>query len=77
MGGDEFIVGLFKCNDLNGELFLDRIDREVNKNIDQPQAFDRVSFSYGIVKYDENKHNTIEDLVKEADTSMYKNKRKK
>ena len=76
MGGDEFIVGLFKCKDLNGELFLDRIDREVNKNIDQPQAFDRISFSYGIVKYDENKHNTIEDLVKEADTSMYKKRKK-
>ena len=77
MGGDEFIVGLFSCNNINVEVFLERVNREINREIDGIEHMEKVSFSYGIVKYDENKHKGIEDLVQDADTIMYKNKRKK
>lgn len=74
LGGDEFVVML---TDTPSEIVNDvlaRFKKVVSEyNAQAKRGYD-ICYSTGIATYDKSKHNSIEDLLAEADTLMYENK---
>ncbi|MGI9284421.1 MAG: sensor domain-containing diguanylate cyclase [Pseudomonadales bacterium] len=77
LGGDEFVVLLTNTSEkLAGDIIaksrlaLEKYNREANRGYD-------ISFSFGIVEFNPEKHHTVEALLVEGDTLMYKRKSQK
>lgn len=74
LGGDEFVALLIDNDKQVTEEAISRLSqltRQYNQTHDK--QYD-ISFSYGIVEFDFNQHHTIDDLLKDGDTLMYKQK---
>lgn len=77
LGGDEFVALL---TNLNADVIKDLIARfdttlkERCSVLDLPYTID---FSYGLVPYEPLKHSSVEDMLHEADSAMYANKKAK
>jgi diguanylate cyclase (GGDEF)-like protein/PAS domain S-box-containing protein len=77
LGGDEFLLVLPECDVTKADQVLKRIIKsldEYNKRESKPY---RISFSYGLVKYDFDEQPKIGSLIAKADMEMYKHKKKK
>ncbi|MBQ0753119.1 MAG: sensor domain-containing diguanylate cyclase [Gammaproteobacteria bacterium] len=75
MGGDEFAILLTNSSQEQAEEVVERICRALDKyNQDVDRGYD-VSLSYGIASFDAEKHDSIEALLAEGDSLMYKFKR--
>lgn len=67
MGGDEFIVMVDSSN-IDVEEILSKMESEKPENLE---------YAYGVVHYDREHHNSVADVVREADARMYEQKRKR
>jgi diguanylate cyclase (GGDEF)-like protein len=77
LGGDEFVVLLTNSNYEASNLILSRLE-EIRKEYNQKVARGyEVLCSFGIVEFDPHRHNSIEDLLEEADRLMYAQKKTK
>lgn len=77
LGGDEFLLMLPECDIPEAEVVLRRITKaldEYNKSKLKPY---KLSFSYGLVKYDFMEQPNTGRLIARADMEMYKHKNKK
>lgn len=77
LGGDEFLLVLPECDVPKADQVLKRIVKsldEYNKRKSKPY---KISFSYGLVKYDFDEQPKIGSLIAKADMEMYKHKKKK
>ena len=73
-GGDEFVIMFMDTNLEQAQLVLDKINNKLSvhkKELDIPY---QIEYSAGLVKFNSEKHNGIEDLLHESDALMYQNK---
>ncbi len=77
LGGDEFVVLLTNTSQKNalekvGQFsgLLEKNNREKNRGYD-------LSFSYGIVELDPNRHQSVDELLSDGDAMMYSEKKKR
>ena len=77
LGGDEFCALLLNAHKILAEdvvtkflLSLEKYNEGANRGYD-------ISVSYGIVEFNHNHHQTVEALLAEADSMMYKQKKQK
>jgi len=76
-GGDEFAVLAFGSTDENPEVFITRL-RDNIKTFNERGTLDyNISLSVGIVRYDPEKHSSLDELMARADQLMYEEKRNK
>lgn len=78
IGGDEFVVLLTGREGTDPQSFVRRL-RDVIKECDKPRVHgdDELQWSYGVVCCEPERHATVEDLLVEADRSMYDRKRER
>ena len=77
LGGDEFALLLIDASKGNAENVVSRLCHSVEKyNQEAKRGYD-VSFSYGIVEFNLDKHHTIDALLADGDSLMYELKRSK
>jgi diguanylate cyclase (GGDEF)-like protein len=76
IGGDEFVV-LFVSSDENSERLLTRLDENLKDYNDQRSRPYPLSISVGTAQFDPEYPISIDQLLSEADASMYIQKRKK
>lgn len=75
-GGDEFIIVLQDCPQYRAEEILTQINIYLNRyNLSGELGF-KIGISYGLVEYNKIRHTNVLDLVSDADSEMYKNKKK-
>jgi len=76
LGGDEFVVLLTKTTMNEADHILSRFRKSIEKYDQEVNRGYNISFSYGLVEYNPETHNTIEDLLADADADaiMYTNK---
>lgn len=75
-GGDEFILVLPDCPQYRAEEIMTQINIYLNRfNLSGELGFN-VGISHGLVEYNPLRHSNALDLIAEADTEMYKNKKK-
>ncbi len=76
LGGDEFVVVLTDTPPEIVDNVLARFNEAVAEyNAQAKRGYD-ICYSTGIAVYDKSKHDSIEELLAEADTLMYENKQK-
>lgn len=77
LGGDEFVALLTNSDYESSNLILSRLEairKEYNQEVSRGYE---ILCSVGIVEFDPHRHNTIEDLLEEADRLMYAQKQTK
>jgi diguanylate cyclase (GGDEF)-like protein len=75
LGGDEFAVFLANVTAGQAELIFARFAEELQKRTqDAARGYD-IHYSHGIVEFKPARHETIDDLIAEADALMYELKR--
>lgn len=75
LGGDEFVVLLNDASDEEVDTVMRRF-RQVVAEHNKALVLDyAVTFSYGVVRYDADKHEDLDALLAEGDTLMYQRKR--
>ena len=75
LGGDEFSVLLVNAQKMLAENVVTKFLQSLEKyNKDANRGYD-ISASYGIVEFDHGNHQTVEALLAEADSMMYKHKK--
>ncbi|ELS31194.1 MULTISPECIES: sensor domain-containing diguanylate cyclase [Pseudanabaena] len=77
LGGDEFVVLLTNTNRAASNLLLSRLEN-IRKEYNQKEArgYD-ILCSVGVVEFDPNRHQSIEDLLEDGDRLMYTQKKSK
>lgn len=75
LGGDEFCVLCSDCSKDNMEQLLKRFNLSLKKINDSKKDY-MIDYSVGYISYDKDRHNTISDMVEDADNKMYRNKRR-
>jgi len=77
IGGDEFAVLHINAKKSDADIVVERLqDSLAHYNKNKNKGYD-ISFSFGVVEYNHEKHSTIEQLLKDADELMYVNKKTK
>ncbi len=76
MGGDEFILVFTDTNMDEVDVICNDIDKRINYINKKRLLKFGISVSKGLAKFDFNKNTTLEELVKQADREMYKDKLK-
>ncbi len=75
LGGDEFSVLMTGATEDDAARPLSELSRRVESRNQLHDSSPRMSYSVGVAAYDRERHQTIDDLIKEADARMYENKR--
>ncbi|WP_019029356.1 sensor domain-containing diguanylate cyclase [Colwellia piezophila] len=77
LGGDEFAVLLSSTSRKQAEVVIDKFCHSLQKyNQAVKRGYD-VEYSYGIVEFNQNKHESIEALLADGDSLMYEAKKSK
>lgn len=75
-GGDEFVLIMPDCPQYRAEEIMKQINVYLNRfNLSGAYSF-KLGVSFGLVEYNPIRHSSALDMLSEADTEMYKNKRK-
>jgi diguanylate cyclase (GGDEF)-like protein/PAS domain S-box-containing protein len=77
LGGDEFLLMLPECDVPKADMVLKRIVKSLDEHNARNSKPYKISFSYGLVKYDFDEQPKIGRLIAKADMEMYKHKNKK
>ncbi len=77
LGGDEFVALLTNADQTEGQLVLKRLD-QIRTEFNQREArgYD-IQCSVGMVEFDPNRHQSIDDLLQDGDRLMYAQKQMK
>jgi diguanylate cyclase (GGDEF)-like protein len=77
LGGDEFVALLTNADQTDGQLVLKRLD-QIRTEFNQREArgYD-IQCSVGMVEFDPNRHQSIDDLLQDGDRLMYAQKQMK
>ncbi len=77
LGGDEFVVLLMNSSKKLAEEVVARLTQSIERHNQEANRGYDISFSYGIVEFEPAKPDTIEALLEQGDSLMYKNKNAK
>jgi diguanylate cyclase (GGDEF)-like protein len=77
LGGDEFVALLTNTSEQQAECVIEKFSHSLKKYYQEANRGYEVSFSYGIVEFDPEKHCAIEELLEVGDSLMYEEKNAK
>lgn len=76
MGGDEFVILFINTTNDAAEDIIVRLQQSLKKYNQKANREYDIEFSFGIVDFDPDKHNSIEVLLEDGDSLMYEYKKK-
>ena len=76
LGGDEFVAILSDTSEPIAEHMVNRLNGKLAERCTQEKLPQEITFSYGVVAYDRNRHDSLLSLMQEGDALMYKNKKR-
>jgi len=76
LGGDEFAILAMESSDMNSEILSTRIKANIEEFNSEAYKPYNLSISTGVVRYDPEHHQSIEDLFFTADKLMYEQKKR-
>lgn len=74
IGGDEFVV-LMAASQEASEIALERLDKLAAQADSELKR--KLAWSAGTVRFDQDRHDSVERLLEDADTQMYANKKQR
>lgn len=76
LGGDEFVVMLSNA-DQRAEEALQRLQRAVSNHNQTARRGYALAYNVGVAHFEPGKHGSVEDLIHDADTLMYAQKKRR
>jgi len=77
LGGDEFVVLAFGANDASSDILIKRVQEQISSlNAQENRSF-KLSMSIGTALYDPRSPYPVDELILQADKTMYKHKQDK
>ncbi len=73
-GGDEFVIIFKYCNFESAEKIWQRVKLGISSTNETIEKY-QISVSHGVVEYDSNLFETIEEFISKADKQMYVEKK--
>jgi len=73
--GDEFIVLQYNSTERHSNQPIERLQEYLNTWCDRERKAYNLTFTYGVVEYDPSMHQSVEDMLVEADKKMYESKK--
>lgn len=77
LGGDEFVALLTNADKGYSKQILSRLDQTLEAHNGREANRYSIRYSVGSLEFDETQHQSIDDLLQEADALMYSQKRKR
>jgi diguanylate cyclase (GGDEF)-like protein/PAS domain S-box-containing protein len=77
LGGDEFVLLAIETNDNSTQAMLNRLESRLEAFNSQESRKYPISISFGVAHYDPAQPNPLDEILKEADHSMYAQKQAK
>ena len=77
IGGDEFVVLLTNTSKVFAETIVERFRQSLEKYTQDAGLGYDITFSYGAVEFNPDKHRTIEALLAKGDSLMYEGKKQR
>lgn len=77
MGGDEFAIVAVEANPDSTALLVKRLHQQLDLYNSRPDALYKLSISLGIVHYEPGQSCSLDELLSQADTLMYEEKRRR
>jgi diguanylate cyclase (GGDEF)-like protein len=77
IGGDEFVALMTNVNTDAIKEKIEHFDHALKQRCGTLELPYTIRFSYGVVPYEPLRHASVEDMLHEADSAMYENKRAK
>jgi diguanylate cyclase (GGDEF)-like protein len=74
LGGDEFVILFINTTTNATKDTIIRLQQSLNEHRPETNNSYDISFSYGMVSFDPDKHNTIKALLEDGDSQMYQHK---
>tara|TARA_R110002167_G_scaffold69258_5_gene195286 strand:+ start:1711 stop:2562 length:852 start_codon:yes stop_codon:yes gene_type:complete len=74
LGGDEFVILFINTTTSAAKETIIRLQQSLNAHKQKANNTYKISFSYGIVSFNPDKHKTIEALLEDGDSQMYEHK---
>lgn len=74
LGGDEFVALLCNLKQPDVQLIIERFEHDLGERCVKLGLPYRVQFSHGLIAYDPLQHASLEELMQEADRTMYARK---
>ncbi len=75
MGGDEFAILLTRSTETDCEISLQRLKHAINDYNKKATRGYNIEFSVGFVQYDQLRHESVDSMLADADSLMYKQKK--
>ena len=75
MGGDEFVVLLSNTSIKEAKKIIQRLNKSLSVYNQQAKRGYNICYSYGIVEFKQAAMTTIEELLEQGDSLMYKSKK--
>jgi len=77
LSGDEYVLLLNNTNASAAATLIKAFQASIHTYYQTQNSALNVSFSFGVVEFDEHQHHSVEAIIAEADKKMYENKRHK
>ena len=74
LGGDEFVVLFPNTSKTSAKTIMIRLKKDLDAYNQKAKRGYEISFSYGVVEYDPERHSNIDSLLSEGDALMYERK---
>lgn len=75
LGGDEFVLLLTEADEMHAQDVVHRLNTHLTSRCNAVTGLQHLSISCGIVAYSLQRHNSVEDILDDADSAMYRNKK--
>lgn len=75
MGGDEFVGLLMNSDEKSALEIIERVRKDIQKYNSSPAKDFDIVFSEGVIQFNKDVHETLDDLIDEGDRLMYKMKK--
>ena len=75
LGGDEFVALFYDTREDQVEHVVTRISNKLSQYVVENELEYDIQFSHGTIKFEPNKHDSIDCILKEADSLMYQRKK--
>ena len=77
IGGDEFVALLTNSSADQIQALISRFEASLRSRCTSASLSYFIEFSFGLVAYEPLKHDSVEDMLNDADKAMYENKKSK
>ena len=77
IGGDEFVILFSKTSEIPANDIMKKFSKSIEKYNEEANRGYDISFSYGVIEFDPDRHVSVDIILGDADSLMYERKKQR